>query len=1156
MDKSQKFQKFNKNKNKNKPYSNSIKSTMCHVRGLPPAPNWGNRFCAIVIEHNLLYISNNYIINIDLIKKEFYQMINSNCIDEEREKFILIANINSDMFLAVTCKSKFIIFQKYSNTNNLEDKRVYFKEIKKFYFSEIDSLSLDNVKDKNEENSFRPQSVTVILKDNIIICGDNQGSIHIIKLIQKTYTNKDNNEVEVKYLYSMMVGSLKNYVTDLLILQKLNLLIFSTSKGDILKYSIYKDNLSKIEENLISPSKQEKFIMSIDYLEIEENKILLVSIDKNGSLSIYLIENYLDQIISTNIQTTANIGKAINTKLLLFEKNKFNDKSIEEKYVYFTVKFLKNCSNESIKLIVTSNKGKFYFSNFSFTDFFKENNKISTNYTEITDNPHEMVIYNILEYKDKLIFISADNIISFFKSPEILFEYDIKTIGKVIKNLHHNNTKNFSSNINSIYLFTEKNSIIQYNYKKKLNGLMSVIRKRHTNRKKSKEKSSVDVLLTQQANFNQDVFALVTYNQSNKFTYIEIYYFSSDYRISKLKYESTNRECKILNLMFHADSRIYKDDLKIQNELISELDRDREANSFINTIDEIFMENKNYDLLYILDNQGLVTVWDFIYNKINRFKISDQVIESSLIYPLKNSYLLNIRKSSCINDEVKISIFNQICYTDIGKFKSEDTTMTLPCILDYFYFCGENINTDINQLFILHIVSNTNLNVLHFKDLSILNSKINEYVEYSNFCKTFTINKNLKEEKFNFRKIESGCLTNLPVKNIEIHKFIKNSNKNFENENCVYFKFIISQSDNVIKIFDFKYNSKEEVYSIILKYSINAHLNKIIQVKWITEDFIASVSLDHSLKLWDIRMCRALDLCLSEKRFSINQESGLKIDDMEQIKLTNNIIKINSMCLFQQSFKSCQEFVNFFEISYDDLNNSKSSEDEITDKLLSTGYTNQVGLYDMLIFSFFKDRELNHKIACKVIQIEIQNILESNSIIKFLPNLAYLIIYAMLFIQDAKEKEINFLLPVLKKKLQNINLNQSLEKKGSLDLNSSKTTLTYEKIEDIINNFSNLEYLTTNYSSIFSSKFLEILYENNYSCTIQNLINNNLYVEAIILLKLFKMDDFKLLILILDKLRSFIYPKQNFQAMKIKRVSEILTSYISSNNPTKDEIKN
>jgi hypothetical protein len=50
---------------------------------------------------------------------------------------------------------------------------------------------------------------------------------------------------------------------------------------------------------------------------------------------------------------------------------------------------------------------------------------------------------------------------------------------------------------------------------------MSVIRKRHTNRKKSKEKSSVDVLLTQQANFNQDVFALVTYNQSNKFTYID-----------------------------------------------------------------------------------------------------------------------------------------------------------------------------------------------------------------------------------------------------------------------------------------------------------------------------------------------------------------------------------------------------------------------------------------------------------------------------------------------------------------------------------------------------------------------------------------------------------------------------------------------------------
>jgi hypothetical protein len=1087
-------------KNKNKPFSHSIKSTMSHMRGLPPAPNWGNKFTAIIFEENLLYISNNYIINIDLIKKEFYQMINSNYIDEVKEKFILIANLSSEIFLAVTCKSKFIIFQKYYNTTNLEDKRVYFKEIKKFYFAEINLLD-----SRNEENSFRLQSLKVILKDNLILCGDNQGNLHMLKFINKTSTksNTQIEEVELKYLYSIMIGSLKNYITDILIIK--NLLIFSTSGGDIVKYSLYKDNLSKIQDSLKEGNvnmtvKQEKFIMSLDYLEIDENKFILVSIDKNGSLSIYLLENYSNEI-STNI----------NNKLLLFEKNKFNDKSIQENYVYFTAKFLYE-GNSCVKLLVTSNLGKIYISDFSLSELLE--GKIIPQYKEITDNPHEMVIFNILPYKNKLIFISADNQISFFKSPEILFEYDIKTLGSVIKSLHHNYLSN------SIYLFSEKNSIIQYNYNKKFNGLMSVIRKRK-DKKKHKEKSSVDILLTQQANFNHNVFALVTYNQSNKFTYIEIYYFSSDYKINKLKYQSIREDSKILNIVFYANSKIYKDDIKMEQNHFE----NKKDSLFNNTINEIFLENKNYDLLYILDDQGIVTVWDYIYNQTNRFKISNSVIESSLLYPLKNSYILNISKT--INDEIKFSIFDQTFYTKIGGSNHEDM------MLDCFY------SETINEIFILQIFSNTNLTIFHSKDLSLLNSDLNNYEEYINFLK------NRKEDYF--RKIDMGCLTNLPVKNIDIFK--NNTNEKSENFN---FNFLISQSDNVLKIFEFTYNSNEDIYKLSLKYSINAHLNKILQVKWITEDFIASTSLDHSLKLWDIRMCRAIDLCIAEKKFTIKQESDSKIDELENIKLMNNITKINSMCLFQQSYKTSQDFVNLFETSYNDLINKKTTEEEIVTKFLNN--VNQVGFYDWLIFSFYKDTELNHKIASKIVQVEIQNILDSHSINKFLPNLVNLLIYALLFMTDAKEINTHTL-QVLKKKLQinSQNIPVCQESKVSQDLNVNKLILTYEKIEDIINNFSNLEYLTINYSNILSTNFIEILYNKNYSLAIQILINNNLHAEAITLFKLAKMSDFKILISILDKLRSYIYPKQNFQAMKIKRVTEILSSYILSNNSLNKE---
>ena len=88
-----------KNQNKNKP---QLKTTYSFIKGIPSASNWSNHFTSLIFPGGkyLLYISNSFIIILDLIQKKFHQILSSNKIfPKDKPNIIMI--LNNERFLCV-----------------------------------------------------------------------------------------------------------------------------------------------------------------------------------------------------------------------------------------------------------------------------------------------------------------------------------------------------------------------------------------------------------------------------------------------------------------------------------------------------------------------------------------------------------------------------------------------------------------------------------------------------------------------------------------------------------------------------------------------------------------------------------------------------------------------------------------------------------------------------------------------------------------------------------------------------------------------------------------------------------------------------------------------------------------------------------------------
>jgi len=1199
------------------------RGVMNHLRGIPPAPNWSNKYSSLLLGDNLLFISNLYIVNIDLNRREFSQLVYSTKI-ESKEKHNVICEINEDIFITVTNEGNFIIFRKYFNTN-LEDKRAYFKETgQSFKFMEISNLKESQIK-------------TIIFSKlkNVLICGDNKGNIHIIK-IQNLSVTQEEKLIDMKYLYSVNVCKENNLITDISLIQdkstSTEFLIISDSSGALYLFSfINNENLFvKINQIGIKNEIVMKYIFSIDILYLENIGIYVLSVlDKNGSISIYSIK--IEKEL-TNFVSKWN--------LILFDKNRFNDKFYEEKYLYFTTRIIYNPDlNNLIRILITSNKGKIFYFDISESDLTEEQKaeievdhiRNPNMYKEITENPHTMAIFSSGVYLDKIFFISADRLITFFKLPDFIFEYDIKTLGSKANYLLKQ-----MNEFRNLYVLNQDNFLYQYNYSKNINGL-AITSRRDIKFDKKNYKSQKNVSLLAQSKFNEYIFAFVqeeiessvkTQNKKKKISII-VYNFLSDEKLGKIYVDNKISKMIFSNWRKFKIEDYKKKDIPFGNKSIKSNEKDfkltKKQEKIASAVEQLFSNCEKYNLLYILDTSGIVTVWDYINNKINRFKLikfNENIFIDSLIVPIDNTnseYMIALGLNQ--KSEINFYLFNQMVSLDIASYKltidqnkiqisgknnnlhSEDmNSKIIDAEYDSFKDNKEKIlvcdyYSNKNSLQLLLADNCRDIKLLYFNKyfFDFISSDIcSSYTQYSNTIKKYeeffseneTIKEknkledknidvslfsesDLKKKNIFFNVIEFKKITQGKIKIIRVNKNYSTSDPSINDKHVI--NFAICQSDGVIKIFDINVEVVHPsisspiktpfcnlIFTLFLKYSIKSHFSSILDICWLDDDRLASSSVDNSVKIWNIKMCKLIDLKLGEQVVNIEEtylnSFNSKVKDNNttaiHLKLMNNFNKVNSACFYQQSSKISNEFVDYFSEYYKNKFANKSSEEDGT---YDTNKINSGYAQDFLLFYHSNDSQVNFRTAENLIRIELTSCLDVGNISKFLKNIINLMLYSKYFNLYSNFQDV---MEVLKQKFSNI---KSL---SIIDEINQPILISFEQISEILENYRNFEFLNM-YSNFLPTEYFKRIEEINFSFDdlskidlkkkeilflIKQLTTNNLYVEAIVIYKLFKLTDIELFLSIIDKLSCSIYQKQTFQSVKCKRVIEILRNYNNLKN--------
>ena len=832
---------FSNNSNKNnknnfiyKP-QNQLKTLYPFIKGIPSSSNWSNHFTSILFSNGkyLLYISNSFINVINLEKKNFFQVLSSNKI-AIKDKPIILVELNNEKFLTITNNGEIIIFYINNENNFLEDLST----------NKLNKI-IQNVK------------CAIYNKELKLLILSNESKIYL-------YYFEFENGLNMYKIYDIDNINNNDYIiTDMLLINSLDdnksyYLFVCNNMGNIILYNI--DMIKYSEIFVINNKKENIFNMCYDNINH-----LLCSINKSGTLNIYKINNNTD-----------NKGK-IEYKKIITLNNKFNDQSINEFYLFFSISFIYNKENNNNYILATSNQGRIFIYDIQ-KNIFKE----------IAENPHKNSIYTIIlnNTLNQIIFFSSDYKISFFDivytkdfEPSLNFVYCINTIPSKAKIFEQINNK-----IYFLYQIQHCLYLNSYNIKKDKNFLETVQNKIKINYNKNKK------------NIN---------NESSAHNY------------------SINL-CKLID-----EEKVLLIN-KINEIIIYNFDTEMKENSFSFLSSEYLIIDIiiNDNILYILYKQGLFIIYNIDSKKIEKYKISNFIEKGSLLY-LRNQFIIIIVK------EEKSSVIKVILLKNYFYFQLNEINMN-----PSNNFFSHKIFLPDDNFYYLY-AENNNLSVLYmniFKQIDILNKYLEkndinhkDYLQIMNDLNKSIQFINKKVYQFNDIFLRNDInKNNFKMTNISINENNNNMISSFSDGSVMFYIIEIDKKE--------KYNYI--INKIIYKYLIKAHYLPIINSIFInsnnyeedTEEknsfLFASTSSEQSLKIIDITNCNILNLYFEPQKEENENNGQISINNIindNQISNDNYVINksftnLFSKYFFTQSYKEAKKFSEIFNLS-EDLNN-------------------------------------------------------------------------------------------------------------------------------------------------------------------------------------------------------------------------------------------
>ena len=593
----------------------------------------------------------------------------------------------------------------------------------------------------------------------------------------------------------------------------------------------------------------------------------------------------------------------------------------------------------------------------------------------------------------------------------------------------------------------------------------------------------------------------------------------------------------IISLIFSSKRIFHEDDIKdsTKEDKINDVHNAIKKNydkKMISMLD-MFSSNEEYELIYILMDNGEFIIWNFVKNISKKIVIFDSKLKknitSSKIIPLntKDEDFIVMINSECI----EFYLVNQIIFNSL--YFIERKTTNLNCLINDYYFDLES-NT---LLFSYFSENGENSNKLKIIDFSEVLQICNSHNLKENYLEMIMKKKKLNQLFINpnkyIREISINNFTHNKCISIKIRKTEKESNN---------ITFLSEFQDGFIRINEFhftKINNIINSYKFLILYNFKVHLNSIIDSKFLDSNLIASIGNDHSLKLWNLNTCKNLKLVV-DFNDNLNDISKVPTHDVtkNEFKINPNdkmaltlFNKINSLCFYQQSNKQSEEFLFQFEKYYKNLdeNNCIIKED---------------GYLEFYLFSFFESTELNFRNAEKLIEKEIIFSLESNTVKSLY---SFILLYQL-------ASNLNIKLATLESKSLKEMINDKLNKLPCS--NQVSNSMKYENLLEImtfvnlnLNISTNIELyknLIEKFSNLISNKVFLIIINtmmNDYEEAINISLNSNLFIEAIILFKITKSNKFDLFNEILMKFQKYLSQKSIFQALKCQKVIEILNNY-------------